>query len=483
MASSSSDPISTTSVEPDSTDYELLESLKCILSNQTHLFACGGVIPFSSPDTPSISFGEGDQGNNTLAPITLRWDMPEFTSGHTNTGSRIDFPLEPGHEAHLNRLLQHCEKATFGLGGQDVLDETYRKAVQMDPTKFCTNFDPYSVGIIDTMAQVLLPTAVESTTHRAVRAELYKLNIYSGQNGKFKPHVDTPRSPFQFGSLVVCLPVEHTGGQLRVCHKKEEMTFDWSTRRDDQHGANIQWAAFYSDCQHEVLEVTSGHRLTLTYNLYAVQGAGRLTGVSRTLNPANLPLFQAMKNIPYQRLFHGKSGTLGFWCSHVYAYNNETETPLPETLKGLDSVLWESFKALGMQPRIAPVTRMTPKLREHFTDYYEEFDEEERASHCPWMRPVPPQIPSEYIIGRRFGIYVHDEGVEGAQVESIQEYHDMFLQWGDYSQGDIHWLSKPTASELQLVHSTQYGNNASLGTMYSGCAILVAIPAQKDSKE
>lgn len=95
---------------------------------------------------------------------------------------------------------------------------------------------------------------------------------------------------------------------------------------------------------------------------------------------------------------------------------------------------------------------MTPKLREHFTDYYEEFDEEERTSHCPWMRPVPPQIPSEYIIGRRFGIYVHDEGVEGAQVESIQEYHDMFLQWGDYSQGDIHWLSKPTASELQLVH-------------------------------
>lgn len=115
------------------------------------------------------------------------------------------------------------------------------------------------------------------------------------------------------------------------------------------------------------------------------------------------------------------------------AYNNETETPLPETLKGLDSVLWESFKALGMQPRIAPVTRMTPKLREHFTDYYEEFDEEERASHCPWMRPVPPQIPSEYIVGRRFGLHVHEEGVEGGHVESIQEYHDMFLQWGDYT--------------------------------------------------
>ncbi|KAF5120851.1 hypothetical protein E5D57_013187 [Metarhizium anisopliae] len=285
MSSSSSDRISTTSGESGSTNYELLESLKFILSNQSHLFTCGGVVSLSSPDKPSISFDEGDQGGNTLAPITLQWDMPESTSGHTSTGSRIDFPLKPGHEADLNCLLQHCETATFGLGGQDVLDETYRKAVQMDPTNFCTNFDPYSVGIIDSIAQVLLPTTVESTTHRAVRAELYKLNIYSGQNGKFKSHVvDTPRSPFQFGSLVVCLPVEHTG---RVGHKKEEMTFDWSNRREDQHAANIWWVAFYSDCQQEVLEVTSGH-------VYAVQGAGRLTGVSRTLNLANLPLFQAM---------------------------------------------------------------------------------------------------------------------------------------------------------------------------------------------
>jgi len=31
---------------------------------------------------------------------------------------------------------------------------------------------------------------------------------------------------------------------------------------------SIHWAAFYGDCEHEVLEVTSGYRITLTYNLY-----------------------------------------------------------------------------------------------------------------------------------------------------------------------------------------------------------------------
>ena len=43
------------------------------------------------------------------------------------------------------------------------------------------------------------------------KAELYKLNIYSAPSGKFKAHVDTPRSKSQVGSLVVALPVEHKG--------------------------------------------------------------------------------------------------------------------------------------------------------------------------------------------------------------------------------------------------------------------------------
>lgn len=31
---------------------------------------------------------------------------------------------------------------------------------------------------------------------------------------------------------------------------------------------SIHWAAFYGDCEHEVLGVTDGYRITLTYNLY-----------------------------------------------------------------------------------------------------------------------------------------------------------------------------------------------------------------------
>ena len=43
--------------------------------------------------------------------------------------------------------------------------------------------------------------------------------------------------------------------------------FDFSPLSGDQ--TRIQWAAFYSDCLHEVLPVTEGYRITVTYNVVA----------------------------------------------------------------------------------------------------------------------------------------------------------------------------------------------------------------------
>lgn len=68
------------------------------------------------------------------------------------------------------------------------------------------------------------------------------------------------------------------------------MEFDWSKNTRD-----IQWAAFYSDCEHEVLEVTSGHRITLTYNLFARHGLGDLAGTASGSLLKQLPLYNEVK--------------------------------------------------------------------------------------------------------------------------------------------------------------------------------------------
>ncbi len=66
--------------------------------------------------------------------------------------------------------------ASFGLAGKNVYDEGYRKALKLDTSQFSTNFCPYTLGIVDAIAQILLPEASKGK-ERGVKAELYKLNV------------------------------------------------------------------------------------------------------------------------------------------------------------------------------------------------------------------------------------------------------------------------------------------------------------------
>ncbi|KAM3551049.1 hypothetical protein MY1884_002113 [Beauveria asiatica] len=439
-----------------------LKELKNVLAEQKHSYVCGGRLPIAANATSSAgdaapAMKQARQSDS----ITIRWDVSGLSEADESPCGKLTLPVaKPADRDALSALIRDCQPATFGLGGQDVYDETYRKALKMGPDEFCTTFDPYSLGIVDTIAQILLPSYLESATHRAVEARLYKLNVYSGPSGMFKAHVDTPRSPMQFGSLVVCLPVEHQGGQLKVRHKGEETTFDWSMPANHDKTAQIEWAAFYSDCEHEVMEVLGGNRLTLTYNLFAVPGAGRLTGQYLTLDPTHLPLYRAVKKMISLEPLSGKGGMLGFWCSHAYAYNNAAEVPLPETLKGVDAALWETFKALGIDVKIAPVVQIDDSVQEELEDYEGRLEE----------------IPSEWIVGKKFGLKLHSW-----QVDSFEDYNDLCTSWGSYlNKMPTYWLTEPVQREPQIFY-TAYGNEASTDVMYSSCAILATLPPKKSA--
>lgn len=142
----------------------------------TATFACGGSIPTSLHKTPSHPIPDP---SHTTAPITLRFDSPD------KNGNIIAFPL-PNHsiaeKQNLEDLRRASQPATFGLDGRDVLDETYRKAGKLDPGSFMTDFHPHDCGIVDSIAQVLLPGTVVGGKGvgigpYGVRVELYKLNV------------------------------------------------------------------------------------------------------------------------------------------------------------------------------------------------------------------------------------------------------------------------------------------------------------------
>lgn len=74
-----------------------------------------------------------------------------------------------------------------------------------------------------------------------------------------------------FGTLVIQLPSDYEGGQLVVRHQGKKKMYDFS---GIEGSTGFHYAAFYADCQHEILEVTKGYRLCLIYNLiYKGRGA------------------------------------------------------------------------------------------------------------------------------------------------------------------------------------------------------------------
>lgn len=156
----------------------LLTQLRNTINDESRkaFFTCGGEIPIqvsAEDQTAAVS----DDVILKASPVTLRWDSLKTSAPDPQT--KLCFPLEPKTKDNLHRLLSDMAPASFGRGGEDVHDETYRKASKMDPESFSTNFNPYELGIIDTIAQVLLPSAAKSDDFRGVRAELYKLNVSS----------------------------------------------------------------------------------------------------------------------------------------------------------------------------------------------------------------------------------------------------------------------------------------------------------------
>ena len=337
-----------------SSNTALLQKLASAVNGHaaTATFACGGSVPLS--DLSTGNFGSGAQ--NLFPSVTLRWDSKDAYMRQ----SKLTFPL-PHHDdvsrSMLSRLLHHCEPATFGVGGQDVLDERYRKAAKLDTSQFSTNFHPHDCGILDSIQQLLLPSTIGGGQGvgigpQGVRAELYKLNVCKsniaiaklqvGLRERYRsirhplvnfclmwiPHVELCNLALSSYACLVNMKVRDSrfpapaantliyyykadrfnpGGELRVKHRGETVDFPWGHTSQQ----SVQWAAFYGDCEHEVLEVTKGHRITLTYNLY-YSSIGKLA--QSVSSPQHLPLFDIAREMLLQQNFMRKGELALTYC-------------------------------------------------------------------------------------------------------------------------------------------------------------------------
>ena len=114
------------------------------------------------------------------------------------------------------------------------------------------------------------------------------------------------------GSLVVIYPTPHEGGELVLRHKYREWKLDAKVLAASQSSPSLAYVAFYSDIEHEVLKVTSGHRVTVTYNLYLVDISSEPQAPAVTTNAQSFSNFQTtLQRLLKSPEFLPNGGTLG----------------------------------------------------------------------------------------------------------------------------------------------------------------------------
>ena len=190
-----------------------------------------------------------------------------------------------------------------------------------------------------------------------------------------------------FGSLVVVFPTPHEGGAFFLRRHGHEWIFDSGQALATVDRPTIGYVAFFNDIEHEVAPVTSGHRITLTYNLYFDDGSGPVSendAVSKHLIPPKLPnqegfreAFSALLGNPE---LMADGSTPAFGLRHVYPIK-ESLKHVYDVLKGSDAVAYQSMRVLGFDPVLyvyyededcnPPLGAMADRLVS-FGDYHDE---------------------------------------------------------------------------------------------------------------
>jgi hypothetical protein len=175
----------------------------------------------------------------------------------------IALPLLP---VQAQQLIAVAEQAPYGRGEETLIDTEVRRTWQIDPARVQIGGRHWEQTLVDIVTRATAGLGVTGP----VVADLYKLLVYD-PGSFFVNHRDTEKAPGMFATLIIVLPSIYTGGALLVRHRDREARLELSCPEPSQ----VAFAAFYADCVHEVLPITSGYRLALVYNLRR-QGRGQM---------------------------------------------------------------------------------------------------------------------------------------------------------------------------------------------------------------
>ena len=321
---------------------------------------------------PSLSFCCGGQLPVQL-PIRLHYQQ---------IGKVAEVVLPANDSAVVQKLLGASREMTMT---SEV--ETFDSALHdvcLGSDVLTTSFQLSATAILSEIESLMIQ-------NHYIRAEFCKLDVYTtGNKSHYESHADNTCSREMLGTLIVCLPTEFEGGNLKVRNNGKMVEFKWSTEQCDVLDS-IYWAAIVSDAEYEICAITSGYCLTLTYNIYS-------TKEKIPIQSTDVPLYQYLGKALSTPHFMRDGGILGFTCKYAYnpSYLNEADH-LPFVLKGSDYMTFLVATSLGLNAVVRPVMEgkdhwyLLPEFKDKILVARTDNDED-ISDHMLLLRTLDPRL-------------------------------------------------------------------------------------------
>ncbi|WVQ85363.1 hypothetical protein IAT38_007528 [Cryptococcus sp. DSM 104549] len=339
----------------------------------------------------------------------------------------------------------------FGHGNETVYDETYRQAHEIKP--------PFFSLTSDVLARTSLLSLLTSKLGYGcpLVARLSKLNAY-GEGGFFKPHRDTPRGKNHIGTLVFCLPSAFTGGELVIHHSGIAITFDWAERSKDA----LSWGFLYSDCEHEVLPVKSGMRVTIAYDIFTSEAdtlKGDLNHIVDTLKGDPDPIVDTRLEVlidAFEQLmnpsFLPEGGDLAIGLVHSYAtVGKNVGDELAANLKSGDALTLAAIRHLGLKWSFMAAYNVDDDRCDD-----EAFKEEMERD---------PTLEASTLMSKNF-----------YALDGTSWWDGFFGAKGLHTSGKFIWVTKPTHFDVKNTYQYMGNDAGNPEDAYAAAVLVVTLP-------
>jgi len=182
--------------------------------------------------------------------------FPRFVNPGLELEGDTDIPL-PLSVRDAEILKSLCRQAPFGRGDQTVVDTSVRKTWELDSSKVRLTNPAWEAFLAEVIIRISDGLGIAS-----VEARPHKLLLYE-EGSFFKRHKDSEKETGMVGTLVICLPSQHQGGDVCLSFGSKTLTFTTAPTS----AFDLTALAWFSDVTHEVKPLTKGYRLALTYKL------------------------------------------------------------------------------------------------------------------------------------------------------------------------------------------------------------------------